>query len=159
MRKIFLIIMSVFIAAVCLVGAASAVNYDPEAVPKCTPMITAAVLNDDGSVSVTLFVENRHVCSAEQFCLSKALISFGTRAVDVSNCIKNKTIKPGVKPYTVKLASRKLPDITDDELALCSYELAYTYVIGERNYTGAVKVDGAEEVTEDAEAENEAEKE
>lgn len=144
MKKLIISLLACFL----LSFTCSAVRYNPENVPKCTPMIQEAALNDNGSLSVVIFIDNRHGCSIEKFTLDGALIRFGDTRVILSGCIKNKTIQTGGKAFTVKISAKKVPYVDDYDLLSCSYELSYSYKIGKRTYKGTVDVENNQCISE-----------
>ena len=151
-HKIAAPIAAAFLALLLCISA-GAVRYDSEALPRCTPMIQEAVLTEDGSLSVVFFIENRHGCNVEKFTLTGALLRFGDTRMSIAGCIKDKTIQTGGKAYTVKISPKKVPYVDDADLAACSYELSYSYRIGERTYSGTVDVEGAKTVENNDRAE------
>ena len=129
--------LAAVLLAVLLCVPVSAVEYDPDASTALIVSVRGAELNESCSLSVILEARNVGSADAAEFTLAGGTITFGSSTFDISGCIKGKTVRSGaVKKYTVTVPARKVPaELSENDLAGCSYELSYTYKTGE--YTHA----------------------
>lgn len=133
MKRLVSIILAL-ITAVLLTANVSAASVMPD--------ILSAVLNEDGSVTVTISVRNPKQAAINGFALydfsHKSWVQFGTMRVSLAKWLNVKINARTIKKIKIKIPASKIDGITAEDIECMDYRLYYSCWAGETYCYGRV---------------------